>query len=140
MGYSTEFQGRLEFTTDVTADQLAFLSMMFGKDCRDHPEWETADGLYHVDLRLCRDFRGVEWDGAEKTYSLEKIVNVVIHEARKRWPSFGLKGCLLAQGEDFGDRWKLLIGEDGLACKKRVAITGTVVECPHCEQKFELEA
>jgi hypothetical protein len=139
MGYSTSFKGELRFTSEPTAKQLAALSAMFGEDCRDHPEWD-AKGLYYVDLELNDDFTGIRWNGAEKTYGLEQIVNVVIRQMRKQWPDFGLTGSLLAQGESLEDRWALHIGEDGFASKQAIAITGQRVTCPHCESTFILEA
>jgi hypothetical protein len=112
MGYSTSFKGELRFTSEPTAKQLAALKAICGEDCRDHPEWEGSEGLYYVDLELTDDFSGIRWNGAEKTYGLERIVNVVLAEMRKQWPDFGLTGSLLAQGESLEDRWALHMGAD----------------------------
>jgi hypothetical protein len=138
MGYSTDFTGELRFTKEATVGQLAELNRMFGEDCRDHPEWK-ADGLYYVDLELSEDFGGIKWNGAEKTYQLDKIVNVVIAQMRKTWPDFGLTGQMLAQGEDAADRWALVIGDDGFAEAKQIVITGKRVECPSCGKHFIVE-
>lgn len=138
MGYSTNFQGELRFTSEPTASQLAELKAMCDEDCREHPEWETT-GLSYIDLELTDDFSGLRWNGAEKTYNLDKIVNVVICEMRKKWPNFGLNGTMLAQGECIEDRWALTIGEDGLAHKMPIAPTGKIVTCPHCGEKITLE-
>ena len=139
MGYSTNFNGELRFTNEPTASQLAALKAMCGEDCREHPEWNAKD-LYYIDLELTDDFYGLQWNGAEKTYDLEKLVNVVLVEMRKKWPDFGLTGTLAAQGDDVDDRWALAIGEDGMAQKMKLAVTGKIVTCPHCEGRFELEA
>lgn len=139
MGYSTNFDGELRFTNELAASQLATLKAMCGEDCREHPEWD-AKGLYYIDLELTDDFSGVRWNGAEKTYDLEKLVNVVLVEMRKKWPAFGLVGTLSAQGEDVEDRWALTIGEDGIAYKMKLAVTGKIITCPHCDGRFELEA
>lgn len=138
MGYSTEFKGTLRFVNEPTASQLAALKAMCGEDCRDHPEW-GANGLYCIDLELEDDFSGLHWDGTEKTYQMEKLVNVVITEMRKKWPDFALEGTLAAQGEDVEDRWALAIGPDGMAEKKPLAVTGQIVTCPHCDGRFVLE-
>lgn len=137
MGYTTEFKGELKFTKELTATQLAELASMLGQDCRQHPEWGTKD-LYYIDLELTKDFSGIKWDGSEKTYGLENLVNVVIHQMRKKWPDFGLSGSLLAQGEEIGDIWQLTIGDDGLAKKVPVALAGRIVTCPHCDERFLL--
>lgn len=138
MGYSTSFTGSLKFASEPTTKQLAKLNAMFGEDCRDHPEW-NAKGLYYVDLKLTEDFTGIEWNGAEKTYELDKIINVVIGEMRKEFPGFSLIGTLFAQGEDADDRWQLVVGDDSIARRIKVQIVGTKVECPRCEHKFYLE-
>jgi hypothetical protein len=136
MGYTTNFEGELKFTTQPSKVALAYLVSFFGEDCRNHPEWEAKD-LYSVDLMLNRQLDGIKHDGSEKTYDLEKIVNVVIVEMRKEFPDFGLTGQLLAQGEDITDRWVLAI-ENGMAVKKKQKVTGDVVMCPDCGHQFLL--
>lgn len=137
MGYTTSFEGELRFASEPTASQLAALSAMLGEDCRDHPEWE-APGLYYIDLELTKDFCGLRWNDAEKTYDMDKLVNVVIRQMRKQWPDFGLTGALMAQGEDVGDIWALRIGDDGFAIKCDVPKAGESVKCPHCGESFAL--
>ncbi|PLC06362.1 hypothetical protein CY658_04835 [Variovorax sp. RO1] len=138
MGYSTKFSGELRFATEPTAPQLAALNVMFGEDCRDHPEWSAPD-LYSIDLELNEDFTGLRWDGMEKTYDLDKLVNVVIDQMRAKWPDFALVGSLQAQGEDVEDRWTLAIGEDGRAHHVDTPATGAIVTCPHCDHRFMLD-
>lgn len=135
MGYTTEFKGELKFTTELTASQLAYLKTMLGEDCRDHPEWQ-APGLYCIDLELNDEFSGIRWDGTEKTYDMDQLVNVVAREMRKKYPTFSLTGKLFAQGEDAEDQWWLVIDADGLAKKVPIQITGAIVTCPECEHRF----
>jgi hypothetical protein len=141
MGYSTEFQGRLEFTRELKASELALLGSMMGEDCRDHPEWgEGLPGfgsLNFVHFRICRDFGGIEWDGSEKAYGTMEIVNLITHLMRKQFPDFQLKGIIHAQGEDFDDRWELRINSVGTAYQAKLELKGKIIECPNCEQKFE---
>src|SRR4051812_39080287 len=111
MGYTTKFQGELKFKKELVATQLAHLKNMLGEDCREHPEWGAKD-LYYIDLEFTDDFSGLKWSGTEKTYGMERIVQLVIDEMRKKWPDFGLTGRLAAQGEDIEDRWTLAIKED----------------------------
>lgn len=138
MGYTTKFTGELRFTSEATASQLAELNTILGEDCREHPGWATTDAGY-IDLELNDDFTGIRWNGAEKTYEMVECVDVVIRQMRKKWPDFGLSGSMAARGEDVDDRWVLTIGEDGFAHKKKIALTGKVVVCPHCEERFVLE-
>lgn len=138
MGYSTDFTGELKFTRELIASQLAAIKKMLGEDCREHPEWGAKD-LYYVDLELTDDFSGLKWSGAEKTYHMERIVQLVIDEMRKKWPDFGLSGQLNAQGEDVEDRWTLAIKADGNATKIKVPLVGQRIECPSCGKRFIAE-
>lgn len=139
MGYNTRFSGTLKFSTPVTVQMLAKLNTMLGEDAGKIAGSSDRDYGY-IHLVVSKDFSGIEWDsGTEKTYYLEKSVNVVITEMRKEWPEFGLTGQLMAQGEDMEDRWALVIEDDGLAHKRKVAITGQRVKCPDCGHKFILE-
>lgn len=138
MGYHTEFTGELRFTSELVASQLAAVKSMCGEDCRKHPEWNVPE-LFYIDLELTDDFSGLRWDGSEKTYDLEKIVNVIINEMRKRWPKFGLTGTLNAIGENPRDRWQLTIGDDGMAHKFTMVITSKIIDCPHCGKGLLLE-
>lgn len=141
MGYNTRFSGVLKFATPVTVEMLAKLNTMLGEDANEiaTPGVHGRDYGY-IDLVVSKDFSGIEWDtGTEKTYFLEKSVNVVLAEMRKEWPEFGLTGQLLAQGEDMEDRWALVMEDDGLAHKRKVAITGQRVQCPDCGHRFILE-
>lgn len=141
MGYNTRFSGELTFTHAITVPQLARLNEMLGEDPSQHgwvPARDTDVG--YIDLEITKAMDGLKWNGAEKTYYLEKSVNVVLEQMRKEWPEFGLKGELLAQGEDMEDRWKLVIGEDGRAQKVKIAITGKRVQCPECRHRFIIES
>jgi hypothetical protein len=138
MGYTTNFIGELKFTREATAPQLAALNAMLDEDCRDHPEWNAPD-LYEIDLELTDQFDGLRWNGAEKTYDMDKLVNVVLRVMREKWPDFGLAGEMQAQGEDVSDRWALVIGPDGWAAKLKYAPSGKTVRCPHCDETFSLE-
>lgn len=144
MGYTTEFKGALRFTEELTASQLAEVSKFLGEDCRIHPEWEVGlsnvgGDLYYIDLELTEDFSGLRWNGIEKTYSLDKLVNVVIVNMRKLYPSFGLEGFMTAQGDEAGDRWTLVIQEDGLAHHVDTPPAGEPLTCPRCEERFYME-
>jgi hypothetical protein len=137
MGYSTDFNGELKFTTDLTSNQLAKVKSFLGEDCRNHPEWNQT-GLTYIDLELTKDFSGLQWDGSEKTYELVEKVNLLITEMKKEYPEFGLGGKILAQGEDNEDRWILTI-ENGIAVSKEIEIVGKDIECPNCGEHFSIE-
>lgn len=137
MGYNTQFRGKLSFTKGTTVAALSKLNRFLGEDCRDHPEW-GAKHLTYIDLKLTSDFSGIEWDGSEKTYDLCEKINLVIDKMREEYPNFGLEGELLAQGEDFEDRWMLKI-KNGKAIRVDVTIIGQKCECPSCGYQFIME-
>jgi hypothetical protein len=142
MGYNTQFKGELKFDCEMTAPMLAKLNQYFGENTNDHPELclSRHDGGY-IDLKMAKDLSGIQWDdGTEKTYNLEKIVDALIQMMRQEFPSFSLKGALLAQGEDIEDRWELFIDEDGHARKRDVATPGVKLYCPRCHHAFMYDA
>jgi hypothetical protein len=138
MGYTTNFNGTLKFTRELTGSEIATVSKFLDEDCRDHPEWEDSAGLTQIDLEFSGDFDGLKWNGMEKTYDLVDKVNLVITNVRKEIPDFGLTGTMHAQGERFSDRWILAIGKDGFAHKVDIPTPDDMITCPHCEEAFSL--
>jgi len=146
MGYSTDFKGMLKFKKEPTASELAYLKKFLSQDRRDigfetdSDVYESEDEYwYHIDLELTDDFSGLQWNGAEKTYGLNHIVNFITKQMRKKYSDFELTGKLTAQGEDIEDRWELVM-EKGLAVKKELVVKGKKITCPHCEEEFILES
>jgi hypothetical protein len=92
-----------------------------------------------IELELNKDFNGVKWNGAEKTYDLVEKINFVIKNMKKNHSEFGLTGELLAQGEDVGDVWRLVM-ENNVAYEKKIDLSHKKkVTCPHCEEEFFLD-
>lgn len=142
MWYSTDFSGTLTFNENTTLPMVAMVKQFLGEDCRDHPEWSEytdADGWYltFIDLEINSEMTWLQWDWSEKTYDLVEKVNLILSEVRKVYPDFWLSGELLAQGEEFDDRWRLVI-EDGIAVRKDIISEWATVTCPHCWEKFTL--
>lgn len=108
MGYTTKFKGKLFFVNTISADCLQKIN-------------KTLSEIKNVDLKLTGNLDGLEWDHSEKTYDLVEKVNAIILTVKKQFPEFALIGELLAQGEDVGDIWKLVI-EDGVAIEKRIEL------------------
>jgi len=141
MGYSTDFKGVLKFKNEFTASKLAEISKYLGKDRRDlgykddsiYENGKYGDYWYHIDLELIEDFSGLQWNGSEKTYDLENIINWLMDKC-----DFELEGELLAQGEDCDDRYILRI-VDGRAIRIDQPRIGQRITCPHCDEEFVLE-
>jgi hypothetical protein len=140
MGYSTQYKGSLKFHRDLTGSELAMVGDVFGKDCRDHPDWPD-DGypyLSYVDLKFTDRFDGIEWDGSEKSSPLNHVVNVITEVIRRKMPDFTLTGEMAAQGEDVDDRWTLVM-RDGRAERVDCKPSGAAVMCPHCDGKVYVD-
>ena len=142
MGYTTEFEGVLKFTSPLTAEQELFLKTIIPDDgCEDsenHPDWIKPKGYNgYVQLVVSQDGSGIVWDGNEKFYDAVDAVNTVIMTMQSKFPEFGLSGYLDAQGEEVGDVWMLMI-VDGKAVRKDSPKSDDIVTCPHCDEQFKL--
>lgn len=135
MGYSTDFSGVLTFKKELTGKQIAKIQTFLGADCREHPEWGKND-LTWIDLEFAENFEGLQWNGSEKTYDLVKKVNLITEKMRQEFPDFEMEGELLAQGEETGDVWKLVM-INGVATKQHVDFMPKGSVCPHCGGKLE---
>ena len=142
MGYSTTYEGELKFRRELTASELAHLNKFLGADVRDLGDDDASSRYggywYHIDLELLDDFSGLRWDNSEKTGDMSSIVNYLIDKMRETVPDFALTGTMRATGQDFDDRW-VLEWQNGKAVHSDMVLTGRVIECPHCEEKFRLE-
>jgi len=125
MGYSTNFTGVLKFKKELKASGIALLQ-------------NIIDNADRMDIEITKKFDGIQWDGMEKTYGLTESVNDIINEMKAVFPDFELVGELLAQGEEFSDRWLLKI-VDGKAVEQKIVIKGKKITCPHCDEDFVLE-
>jgi len=146
MGYTTDFEGILKFKNDLSNLDLAYLNTFLGNDRRDlgynddsiYENGKYGSYWYHIDLELAEDFSGIQWNGTEKCYDMEHIINFITDKMREKNPEFELTGELLAQGEDIEDRWRLVM-VDGRATKVDFPKAGHKITCPNCEEQFFLE-
>ena len=135
MGYSTEFKGVLKFKKELFSSELAKLNKFInGNDLWEFGYKKEDYKWRYIDLKLTDDFSGLMWNGAEKTYGMEGSVNFLID---KSGIDLQLEGEFLAQGEDYDDRWRLII-KDGRALKIVIPKTGEKVTCPLCNGVFML--
>jgi len=116
MGYNTNFNGELKFKNELTASEINLLKSFLGQDRRDigfeedKKVYETDDEYwYHIDLELNDDFTGIRWNGAEKTYDMDKIINFLTKQMKQKYPNFELIGTLSAQGEERDDRYNIVM-------------------------------
>lgn len=128
MGYTTKFKGVLKFSEKPTVEMLAALNEILGGVCPDEY------GGRYVQFQTTKDMTGIEWDHGEKFYYAEMAAQFVIDHMRKSFPSFGLVGELLAQGEERDDKWVLSCSVD--KAEKIVVETIDITTCPHCAKDF----
>jgi hypothetical protein len=140
MGYSTEYEGQLKFTKELTASQIAYLNQFLGEDIRDHRDWgfEELVPNYFIDLKFTPNFDGLEFTGAEKSNCMEHTIGFLLAQMRSKYPSFGLTGDILAQGEDIDDRYRIEV-RDYLVTKVPVVTKRRKVTCPECDHTFYID-
>jgi hypothetical protein len=146
MGYNTIFEGVLNFKTELTKSQEFYLNFILGEDCRSHKEW-NAPNLTYIDLKITKNKKGLEWSEVEKTYDLEYKIPLVVRLMKDKFPNFGLKGELLAQGENINDRYILIIDDEECIKKdisnKQITCKGSMLfgtgcgKCSKCLKELE---
>lgn len=140
MGYSTEYKGILYFKNELMASEIAHLIKFLGEDIRDlgFTEEDVEGYWFHIQLEITDDYDGIQWNGSEKTTDMEHIINFITKQMRKQYSKFELTGELFAQGQEFGDVFKIVM-QDGVAIRKEIIIEGNIIKCPECEKKFILK-
>ena len=146
MGYDTEYEGVLNFTKELTVEELRYLKSILGEDFREHPEWKESArvGTYltYIDLVLTENWDGIKWDNrAEKTHDMIDAIALIKRLMEKKFDDkpFVLEGKFLCQGEDIEDRWFLMIDKEGYPWKQDISVAA-LITCPDCGCRFELGA
>lgn len=135
MWYSTSFTWSLKFNDNITVKELSLVKSFLWEDYRDHPEWGSLD-LSYIDLQLSDDLSWIEWDWSEKTYDLDKKIDLIISKVREVYPEFSLSWSMLAQWEDVWDVWNLSIWPNWYTMVNSIALPWDQITCPMCQHKF----
>ena len=125
MGYNTEFIGPLYLPPGISPEHRQLIK-------------DYLKGNFEIDLKMSVDNLALVWNGAEKTYDMDKQVNNLIAHFIPLIPNFTLTGRMLAQGEDVADRWVLFMDPGGTARCADINETGDTIPCPHCGKPFEI--
>ncbi len=138
MGYTTQFQGEIKITPELNASQIKFIKGMYG-DMRD---WSPSNakllGLDYFQWELTDSLDSLKWDGGEKFYSADKCMEYIIEKSVEKYPELKFNGIIQAQGEEFNDRWQLIV-KNNKVTRKDIELKGQKVTCPYCEEDFILE-
>lgn len=125
MGYSTYFTGKIKIVPEPTASKIAFIKEYYD---------ETDDRL---DLEFSKDLSHLQHNGAEKSRLDEVKMQEFIDACVSEFPDIKFLGILKASGEDYDDRWELIV-ENNQATREEKVLTGPKVECPYCNEEFNV--
>lgn len=106
MGYNTEFEGKIDITPALTAEELAMISDFADKRHEDNTGYgrRGADApSYYCDWEFSRNGTSLFWDGGEKSYEMDTWLEILI----RKLPGHEFNGTLRARGEEFHDMWSL---------------------------------
>lgn len=139
MGYTTDFIGEIKPDRELTASQISLMQKLFNFDPRggDYSA-DSPYSFYYIDLGFNEDYSGFLWNGAEKSYGMVEQVQYVIDEFRKEFPEVNFNGEFMCQGEEYDDRWKLVV-KNNEAKKIPIVLKGKKTICPVCGEEYILE-
>jgi len=139
MGYSTTFKGGIKPNRELKASEIAYIQELFKFNPRggDYSKSSPFE-FYYIDLEFNDNFTSFGWNGSEKSYGMRQQVQYVIDETIKKFPDIIFNGEFTAQGEEYDDKWKLIV-EDNKSKEIQIVLKGKKVECPHCGEEFRLE-
>lgn len=127
MGYSTYFEDEIYISPEPTARVIAFIQNYYD---------EVNDRL---DLEFTKEMMSLHHNGAEKSRLNEEMMQEFIDACVEKFPNIVFNGTLKASGEEYDDRW-LLVVDENKARREEQILTGKKVTCPFCEEEFRLDA
>lgn len=153
MGYTTKFAGVLKFSRPMNGEQLRWLGGLLadydhewlGKLAEEtgyqRPPFEGDDDFRHyVDLRITKDFSGLEWDtDTEKNSGMVTALQVIQHALLTKFPEnpVHLEGMMTAKGEAADDVWAIH-AVDGRIFRQNLKPPHETC-CPNCRYWFKTE-
>jgi hypothetical protein len=116
MGYTTTFEGKMTLAPALTAAQTQEIEDFC--EARHGGNLDVYNGYPTFWCNWQTNGKKLYWSGAEKSYDMEKWLQILIDRFFKPW---GVKvtGKMLAQGENPNDRWTMEVGEDQKVVVKR---------------------
>jgi hypothetical protein len=136
MGYTTNFNGQLEFSRPLTVIEYNELSAMNEDPDRCYKytdKGEIPDS--YMQWVSNKDGTALEWDGGEKFYNYTHWLRWLIkHYLKPR--GIDLNGTIRWQGEEVGDVGTITVLDNKVTSQK---IDINLTECPQCGHKFENE-
>jgi len=124
MGYSTEFKGKISFDQEVSelfAEEINFFCRK--RHCTEDNHNKTSDYAPSLwcDWEVAEDRKGLEWNGSEKSYDMDKWLPLLINKFLEP-AGIICNGFVEAQGENVGDHWAIEVTDNEVR----------ILECNFC--------
>ena len=113
MGYTTEFEGHVDITPPLTAEEVAAINK-FGDE--RHHGTEFPEGSFYCQWIASEDGTLIEWDGNEKFYAAPEWMEYLIEHFLK--DNHSVNGVIRAYGEEPDDLWTLTVCDNKVSTKE----------------------
>lgn len=118
MGYTTDFDGRINLSRELTdAEAKAIYDFSEERHGGNVGGFTTRVQGYWCNWAPTDDRLGIEWNGAEKFYDADEWMQLVLDEFITP-AGIVANGTIKAQGEDYNDRWLLVVTDNVVTTKK----------------------
>ncbi len=139
MGYTTNFEGQIDFNRPLTVPEYRELEKLANYDSKHDGTYElytdTPETMpdSYLQWQPSNDGSGLQWNGGEKFYDYIHWLRWLI---KHYFVPHGitLNGQIRWQGEEITDSGILKVIDNKVTSQKLV-IEG-LVECPHCGESF----
>lgn len=135
MGYSTSFNGKINFDRVLTVSELRELEALANYSLQDEEFKKYADSWPQSYLQWSptEDGQSLEWNGAEKFYDyvewLEWLMDYYFTPK-----GIQCNGEMVWQGEEIGDIGKITV-DNNVVKSQELKLPPNV--CPHCGEKID---
>jgi|SRR5882724_795486 len=104
MSHNTDYKGELQITepAPVLVEHLRHLNTLLSLTPSDKPSDGVTPPPEYPALKLTPAFTALKWSGDEKTYGMDKVLNWLTAEMRKKFSEFQLSGGF-SWTDDYGD-------------------------------------
>lgn len=135
MGYSTSFEGQIEFSRELTIREYRTLTKMnqspeYCEQFTDTPDTIPAS---YMQWASNEDGTALVWDGGEKFYDYIHWLRWLVKHFFKP-NGIVLNGTIKWQGEEIGDLGVITVVENKVTSRK-MELKG-LVKCPECAHEF----
>lgn len=110
MGYNTDYSRKIRINPPLDEDIISDMEIFADQDHRDERYAKVFGGVW-CNFVATKDGTAIKWNGNEKTYNGPEWIQVLIEKFVKPAGSVA-NGKLLAQGEEPGDVWWLIVKDN----------------------------